>query len=62
MSECKVFAMRKPAVWDQQLNHVTCFEAMEIRKCLQEMRCDRLNSLTVTRPKYGALTYKTNSP
>lgn len=66
----KVFAMRKP-VSDQQLNqlnpalgnnHVICFETMEIRKCLQEMRYDRLNSSTVAWPKYDALTYKTNSP
>lgn len=40
-------------------NHGICFEAMEIRKCLQEMRYDRLNSSTVARPKYGAVKYKT---
>ena len=53
---------------DQQLNeltsalgnnHVNCFEAMEIRKYLQEMWYNRLNSSTVVRPKYGALTYRT---
>lgn len=42
--------------WISSNNHVICFEAMEIKKCLQEMRYDRLNSSTVARPKYGAAT------
>lgn len=59
-------AMRTP-VSDHQLNqlnsalginHVICFEAMEIKKYLQEMRRDRLNSSTVALPNYGAVTYK----
>lgn len=40
------------------INHVICFEAMEIKKYLQEMRRDRLNSSTVALPNYGAVTYK----
>lgn len=40
------------------INPVICFEAMEIKKYLQEMRRDRLNSSTVALPNYGAVTYK----
>ena len=42
------------------INHVICFEAMEIKKCLQEMRNDRLNSSTVARPKFTLCVAKIN--